>query len=88
MSCDREIGSTALVPGSITPVKVLGVLAMIDDGELDWKVRCPPPVVALPCPAAHPCPEEPIGRYAKKREDDPAHTVVAARRVRAPWSRA
>jgi len=33
-----EIGSTALVPGSITPVKVLGVLAMIDDGELDWKL--------------------------------------------------
>jgi hypothetical protein len=25
--------------GSVTPVKALGVLAMIDDGELDWKVR-------------------------------------------------
>ena len=25
--------------GSVTPVKPLGVLAMIDDGELDWKVR-------------------------------------------------
>lgn len=24
--------------GSVTPVKTLGVLAMIDDGELDWKV--------------------------------------------------
>jgi hypothetical protein len=24
--------------GSVTPVKPLGVLAMIDDGELDWKV--------------------------------------------------
>ena len=33
-----EIGSSALVPGSVTPVKVLGVLAMIDDGELDWKL--------------------------------------------------
>lgn len=33
-----EIGSTALVSGSVTPVKALGVLAMIDDGELDWKV--------------------------------------------------
>ena len=33
-----EIGSSALVPGSVTPVKPLGVLAMIDDGELDWKV--------------------------------------------------
>jgi inorganic pyrophosphatase len=33
-----EIGSAALESGSITPVKALGVLAMIDDGELDWKV--------------------------------------------------
>ncbi|KAI2502379.1 Inorganic pyrophosphatase [Fragilaria crotonensis] len=33
-----EIGSAALAMGSVHPVKVLGVLAMIDDGELDWKV--------------------------------------------------
>jgi inorganic pyrophosphatase len=33
-----EIGSKALSMGSVVPVKVLGVLAMIDDGELDWKV--------------------------------------------------
>jgi inorganic pyrophosphatase len=33
-----EIGSAALESGSITPVKALGVLAMIDDGELDWKL--------------------------------------------------
>lgn len=33
-----EIGSNALTMGSVKPVKVLGVLAMIDDGELDWKV--------------------------------------------------
>ena len=33
-----EIGSTALTMGTVQPVKVLGVLAMIDDGELDWKV--------------------------------------------------
>jgi inorganic pyrophosphatase len=33
-----EIGSTALAMGSVTEVKVLGVLAMIDDGELDWKL--------------------------------------------------
>jgi inorganic pyrophosphatase len=33
-----EIGSKALAMGSVTPVKALGVLAMIDDGELDWKV--------------------------------------------------
>jgi len=33
-----EIGSAALPMGSVKPVKCLGVLAMIDDGELDWKV--------------------------------------------------
>ena len=33
-----EIGSVALAMGSVTEVKVLGVLAMIDDGELDWKL--------------------------------------------------
>jgi len=33
-----EIGSETLVQGAVEPVKVLGVLAMIDDGELDWKV--------------------------------------------------
>jgi len=35
-----EIGSTVLDLGSIVQVKVLGALAMIDDGELDWKVIC------------------------------------------------
>lgn len=34
-----EIGSQVLAVGSVTKVKPLGVLAMIDDGELDWKVR-------------------------------------------------
>lgn len=33
-----EIGSQALPTGAVVPVKPLGVLAMIDDGELDWKV--------------------------------------------------
>ena len=33
-----EIGSNAMASGEVAPVKVLGVLAMIDDGELDWKV--------------------------------------------------
>merc|ERR1712085_221452 len=33
-----EIGSASIAQGTIEPVKVLGVLAMIDDGELDWKV--------------------------------------------------
>jgi inorganic pyrophosphatase len=33
-----EIGSKALSMGSVVEVKPLGRLAMIDDGELDWKV--------------------------------------------------
>lgn len=33
-----EIGSTTLEQGGVYRVKVLGVFAMIDDGELDWKV--------------------------------------------------
>jgi len=33
-----EIGTASLPMGSFTPVKVLGCLSMIDDGELDWKV--------------------------------------------------
>eukprot|EP00581_Thalassiosira_minuscula_P012828 CAMPEP_0183716218 /NCGR_PEP_ID=MMETSP0737-20130205/10198_1 /TAXON_ID=385413 /ORGANISM="Thalassiosira miniscula, Strain CCMP1093" /LENGTH=275 /DNA_ID=CAMNT_0025945451 /DNA_START=55 /DNA_END=882 /DNA_ORIENTATION=+ len=33
-----EIGSKALDMGTVKEVKPLGVLAMIDDGELDWKV--------------------------------------------------
>merc|ERR1719161_3108 len=33
-----EIGSADLEMGSITTVKPLGALAMIDDGELDWKL--------------------------------------------------
>mmetsp|Transcript_52407 Transcript_52407/g.67217 ORF Transcript_52407/g.67217 Transcript_52407/m.67217 type:complete len:276 (-) Transcript_52407:76-903(-) len=33
-----EIGSSILSLGSITPIKPLGIFAMIDDGELDWKI--------------------------------------------------
>jgi hypothetical protein len=33
-----EIGTRILRTGSVTKVKVLGCLAMIDDGETDWKV--------------------------------------------------
>lgn len=33
-----EIGSTVLPTGTIRQVKVLGSLALVDDGELDWKV--------------------------------------------------
>ena len=33
-----EIGSEVLKTGSVHPVKPLAILAMIDDGELDWKV--------------------------------------------------
>jgi inorganic pyrophosphatase len=33
-----EIGSAALPMGSVVAVKPLGVLAMVDEGELDWKI--------------------------------------------------
>lgn len=33
-----EIGSKILTTGTIQKVKILGSLALIDDGELDWKV--------------------------------------------------
>jgi len=35
-----EIGGKIHPRGSVIQVKVLGVLAMIDDGETDWKVFC------------------------------------------------
>ena len=33
-----EIGSATLEMGGVYPVKIVGCLAMIDDGELDWKM--------------------------------------------------
>jgi inorganic pyrophosphatase len=42
-----EFGYRAMGVGQCTPVKVLGVLAMIDDGEADWKLivlRCDDPL--------------------------------------------
>lgn len=33
-----EIGTAQIAMGDVKEVKVLGALAMIDDGELDWKV--------------------------------------------------
>lgn len=33
-----ELGETPLRPGTVVPVRVLGCLAMIDEGELDWKI--------------------------------------------------
>jgi len=33
-----EIGLRIIQPGGIRPVKILGILCMIDDGEADWKV--------------------------------------------------
>ncbi len=35
-----EIGEEVGFTGQIKQVKVLGVLAMIDEGETDWKVIC------------------------------------------------
>jgi inorganic pyrophosphatase len=33
-----EIGARAVQTGGVVPVKPLGIYAMIDDGELDWKL--------------------------------------------------
>jgi inorganic pyrophosphatase len=33
-----EIGLKVVKPGDVRPVKVLGILCMIDEGEADWKV--------------------------------------------------
>ncbi|KAH8609507.1 putative Inorganic pyrophosphatase [Trypanosoma vivax] len=35
-----EIGMTQFRTGQVVAVKVLGVLGMIDDGQMDWKVIC------------------------------------------------
>ena len=35
-----EISRTPLTRGSVVPVKILGCLAMIDEGETDWKIIC------------------------------------------------
>lgn len=63
-----EIGSTQLKMGGVYRVKPLGVYAMIDDGELDWKVgRRYEPVTNL-----HQC------LTAKQSSGDPgAHKIVA-----------
>ena len=44
-----EIGTTQLTPGAVVKVKVLGVFAMIDDGETDWKVCTPSPLSSQVC---------------------------------------
>jgi len=33
-----DIGLRITAPGEIRPVKILGILCMIDDGEADWKL--------------------------------------------------
>lgn len=35
-----EVGEDALATGAVEPVKVIGALALVDDGELDWKMVC------------------------------------------------
>lgn len=44
-----EIGSEVLSTGTVKQVKILGSLALVDDGELDWKVI----VVSTQDPLAH-----------------------------------
>lgn len=38
-----ELSDKPIAMGAVTPVKALGVLAMIDEGETDWKVIAVPP---------------------------------------------
>ena len=33
-----EIGGKVLQCGTVTPVRIVGTLAMIDEGEVDWKM--------------------------------------------------
>ena len=33
-----ELGDDTLARGGVVPVRVLGALALIDEGELDWKI--------------------------------------------------
>ena len=35
-----ELGTKQLKTGTVTPVKCLGVLALLDSGETDWKLLC------------------------------------------------
>ena len=35
-----EIGGVPLSTGGVYPVKALGAYAMLDQGELDWKLLC------------------------------------------------
>ena len=43
-----EVGVRQMKTGEVQPVKVLGVLGMIDDGETDWKACfCLSPLPAL-----------------------------------------
>ncbi|KPA76912.1 acidocalcisomal pyrophosphatase [Leptomonas pyrrhocoris] len=53
-----EIGMRQLRVGEIHPVKILGVLGMIDDGQMDWKVIC----ISV---------NDPISRFMKDIDDVP-----------------
>lgn len=35
-----EISNKKFACGSITPIKVLGAVCLLDQGELDWKIIC------------------------------------------------
>ena len=37
-NCKGDIGQTVHKRGEVVPVKLLGTLAMIDEGETDWKI--------------------------------------------------
>ena len=53
-----DIGMSQMKTGQVTGVKVLGILGMIDDGQMDWKVIC----IAR---------EDPIARFMDDIDDVP-----------------
>lgn len=53
-----EIGMRQMRVGAVTAVKVLGILGMIDDGQMDWKVI----IIAV---------DDPVARFIKDIEDVP-----------------
>ncbi|CAD2222856.1 inorganic pyrophosphatase [Angomonas deanei] len=55
-----EIGMRQMRVGEVHPVRVLGVLGMIDDGQMDWKVIC----ISV---------NDPVARFIKDIHDIPKH---------------
>ena len=69
-----EIGMVQLRTGQVAQVKVLGILGMIDGGEMDWKVIC----------ISH---KDPIAKFLKDIHDVPKYLPGCLDAIR-EWLRA